>query len=98
LLDKARQSLRFNAPQVRNHAHAVFSSIPLVHMTKPLAGEARAAEANILTGLKPLCTGLDSAANAGLRLAAIVTSAARAFVPATQESATKPAIHPARRD
>ncbi len=95
--NKTRQPAQFNASEVFNHAHAVFGVIPLIQRGKSLARKAGAADAEVGTSPDSQFAAFDSARDAGFWFAALIPSAARAFVPGPQECATKPAIHPTRR-
>jgi len=89
--NKAAQSVGLYPPQVINHAHAVLRTVSLVQTTQTLTGKASAvggAEASA-----SCLASLDLAGNACLALSAVITSAARAPVPAAQKRVAEAAIH-----
>jgi hypothetical protein len=98
LLDKAPQSVGFNALQILNHAHPVIQTVALVQSTQAFARETRAVAAEICASAASLSAVFDFARDASLRLAAIVAAAARAGIPGAQKAATEAAIHAARRN
>jgi hypothetical protein len=97
-LNKTRQPVGFYDPQILDHAHAIFHAVSLVQATKSLTREPRTVRAEIPANPASRTTTLDSARDARLRLAAIISSATRASIPVAQKCATKGAIHAARCD
>lgn len=97
-LNKTRQSVGFDTPQILDHAHAIFHSITLIQATQSATRETRTADAELPANPASRLTSLDSARDPRRRLAAIITSATRASIPAAQKCATKAAIHATWRD
>ena len=95
-LKKPLQSFRLDTLQIVNHTHAVLCTISLIQTTKLPTREALTLPAEIIVVSASRLAILDSARDAGLRLAPIITSATRATISSAQESATKAAIHTTR--
>ena len=84
--------------EVFNHAHPVFCPVTLVHVCQQLASKARTVAAVTSPAANPAAAILDSAPDAGLRLALVVAPATGASIPGSQVCSAQSAVHPTGRD